>query len=100
MAEQQAQMQVAHVLSDLDPAAALALVSVRASPPTSTTTSTSTSTATTEHPQDPADEQDPDLRRATDLVALHYSVRERCKTGALGRELAEARRMVESALGE
>ncbi len=82
-----------------DPKAALALVSVRASPshpPSKTSTSTATSTAQEDQDQD----QDPDLRRATDLVSLHYAVRERCRTGDLGRELADARARVEKAMSE
>ncbi|KAF1360500.1 hypothetical protein EJ07DRAFT_115264, partial [Lizonia empirigonia] len=82
------------------PTAALALVSARASPPSNTTTSTSTTTTTTNEttPTEDEDEDDADLRRAKDLVRLHYEVREPCKTGELSRGLAEARRDVERAL--
>lgn len=43
------------------------------------------------------EEEDPELKRAKDLVALHYEVREKQKRGELGRGLQEARAMVERA---
>lgn len=47
-----------------------------------------------------ADANDPDLKRAKEIVSLHYEVRERCKSGELSRDLAEARRDVDRAVGE
>jgi len=40
------------------------------------------------------------LRRAKDLVELHYAVKEAHKRGELGRGLMEARRVVEGAVGQ
>lgn len=89
-----------------DPHAALALVSARPDEafPTATATTTSAATPPTT-PAAPAnatqnsDAADADLERANALVALHYDVRARCKTGELGRGLAEARRAVDLAMG-
>jgi hypothetical protein len=61
--------------------------------------SSSTAPSTTAEPDKPAQDDDADLDRAKELVALHYDVRERCKRGELGRGLAEARSAVERALG-
>ncbi|KAF2270605.1 hypothetical protein CC78DRAFT_573898 [Lojkania enalia] len=87
-------MQLAEILSDLtslrvcDPAAALALVSVR---PSSIPKSTSTPTEN--------DDQDPDLKKAKDLVELHYEVKERQRKGELSGALEEARKAVGRAVG-
>ncbi|ORY14994.1 hypothetical protein BCR34DRAFT_478591 [Clohesyomyces aquaticus] len=97
---------LAEILSDLtslrlcDPAAALALVSVRPAKTTSTSTSTANSATTNpEQPQaDKDDKGDPDLQRAKDLVELHYSVKEAHKRGELEKGLAEAREMVTKAV--
>ncbi|KAF1942565.1 hypothetical protein EJ02DRAFT_454079 [Clathrospora elynae] len=91
-------MQLAEILSDLvslrvcDPAAALALVSVRSSS-SSQDASAKPNTTTTD------DEQDPELKRAKDLLKLHYEVKEAHKRGELGRGLEDARRAVERAVG-
>ncbi|KAF1962750.1 hypothetical protein CC80DRAFT_399239 [Byssothecium circinans] len=84
-------MQHAEILSDLkslgicDPSAALALVSAR--PRRDPTTNTS-------HEIRGA-EDDVDLKRAKDLVELHYEVKERHKRRELASGLEEARRAVE-----
>ncbi|KAF2634905.1 hypothetical protein P280DRAFT_437900 [Massarina eburnea CBS 473.64] len=86
-------LRLAEILSDLvslricDPTAALALVSARLD------SSSKPSDAAV-----PVDEQDADLKRAKDLVELHYAVKEANRRGELGRGLAEARRAVESAV--
>ncbi|KAG9201565.1 hypothetical protein G6514_005572 [Epicoccum nigrum] len=113
----QKEMQLAQILSDLaslspgvcDPAAALALVSARPTPPASSTAAAAaagpapgpaTAALPAEHKDEAAaEEQDKDLQRARELVKLHYQVRERCRTGELAQGLAEARREVERALG-
>ena len=92
----------AELTSTQDPAAALALVSARPTSSTSSVPISSTSTATpsTESKDKVAtEEEDVDLKRARELVELHYAVREKCKTGELARGLAEARGDVERALG-
>ncbi|KAF2622705.1 hypothetical protein BU25DRAFT_494798 [Macroventuria anomochaeta] len=107
MAQQQSDMQLAEILSDLvslrpgvcDPAAALALVSARPSASSTAATTTTTTMSSTNPSTAPDDDQDVDLQRAKELVKLHYEVRERCKRGELGRGLAEARRDVERAMG-
>jgi hypothetical protein len=77
-----------------DPAAALALVSARPNPSSATTNpSAATDQKGTE------EEQDTDLKRAKDLVELHYAVKEAHKRGELGKGLLEARRAVEGAVG-
>jgi hypothetical protein len=73
-----------------DPAAALALVSVRSD----STLQTSSSSA----PADAASD-DADLARAKHLVELHYSVKEAHRRGELTRGLFEARAAVERAVG-
>ncbi|KAH7399526.1 hypothetical protein BKA66DRAFT_565597 [Pyrenochaeta sp. MPI-SDFR-AT-0127] len=91
-------MQLAEILSDLvslrvcDPNAALALVSIRSS--TLSHESNAKPTSTT------LDEEDPDLKRAKDLLKLHYGVKEAHKRGELGRGLEDARRAVERAVSE
>ncbi|KAF2442134.1 hypothetical protein P171DRAFT_487390 [Karstenula rhodostoma CBS 690.94] len=86
--------QLAHLLSDLvslrmcDPAAALALVSARA-----------TTTPTTSSELDKKD-ADADITRAKELVSLHYAVKETHRRGELGAGLAEARASVERANGK
>ncbi|XPS70373.1 hypothetical protein M3J09_002594 [Ascochyta lentis] len=103
MAQQQrsTDMQLAEILSDLvslrpgDPAAALSLVSLRASP---ASTDLRTTTHNTDEILQSTNDNDTDLQRARDLVSLHYEVRERCKTGQLSRGLEAARREVERAL--
>jgi hypothetical protein len=55
--------------------------------------------STAAEPDKSAEEDDKDLHRAKELVALHYDVRERYKRGELTRGLAEARGAVERALG-
>ncbi|KAJ4987355.1 hypothetical protein SVAN01_07093 [Stagonosporopsis vannaccii] len=102
-------MQLAQILSDLvslradvcDPAAALALVSARSSPSPSSASQPSLpgNKQGALQEQDTDTDTDADLRRARELVHLHYAVRERCRTGELGRGLAEARRAVEEAMG-
>lgn len=42
---------------------------------------------------------DPDLKRAKDLVELHYSVKEAHREGRLDSGLGEARRAVERVVG-
>ncbi|KAJ4409075.1 hypothetical protein N0V91_002891 [Didymella pomorum] len=99
------EMQLAEILSDLvslrpgvcDPAAALALVSAR--PSSLSTGASSFAPSTAAEPDKSAEEDDKDLHRAKELVALHYDVRERYKRGELTRGLAEARGAVERALG-
>ncbi|KAF2869262.1 hypothetical protein BDV95DRAFT_498602 [Massariosphaeria phaeospora] len=92
-------MQLAEILSDLvslrvcDPAAALALVSAR---PNSTAKPTDPKDKA---PETETDEQDPDLKRAKELVKLHYGVREASKRGELGRGLEEARAAIERVAG-
>ncbi|KAH7124021.1 hypothetical protein B0J11DRAFT_530502 [Dendryphion nanum] len=87
-------MQLAEILSDLvslrvcHPTAALALVSARSSDsptPSSGTTALRTANQT---------EGDEELRRAKELVRLHYEVREAQRRGELGRGLEEAREAV------
>ncbi|EUC37432.1 hypothetical protein COCCADRAFT_22977 [Bipolaris zeicola 26-R-13] len=111
MAEDQASlkentMQLAEILSDIvslrvcDPAAALALVSAR--PDSSPSTTTQDTTAPAEPNTTPTtqqDESDPDLKRAKDLLKLHFEVKEAQKRGELSRGLEEARAMVERAVG-
>lgn len=70
-----------------------------ARPSASGSTSTASTTAASTEPSASSDDQDADLQRAKELVALHYDVRERCKRGELSRGLAEARRDVERAMG-
>ncbi|KAF1840512.1 uncharacterized protein K460DRAFT_411095 [Cucurbitaria berberidis CBS 394.84] len=87
-------MRLAEMLSDLvslracDPSAALALVSARPS--------TSHQDANTTIP---SEEEDVDLKRAKDLLKLHYEVKEAHKRGQLSNGLDEARRAVEKAVG-
>jgi hypothetical protein len=69
-----------------DPKASLALVSARPN-----TTNDPTAAAD--------DDQDADLKRAKDLLKLHYEVKEAHKRGELGRGLEEARRAVGKAVG-
>ncbi|KAF2118453.1 hypothetical protein BDV96DRAFT_643698 [Lophiotrema nucula] len=94
MAHTENTMRVAEILSDLtslrvcDPAAALALVSARPS-------SKSTDAQDTKKPE----EEDADLKRAKDLVQLHYEVKEKQRRGELGSGLGEARRAVDRAVG-
>lgn len=80
-----------------DPVAALALVSAR--PASSSISAPSTGASSTEPDDAATDNSDEDLRRAKELVELHYDVRERCKRGELSSGLAEARSAVERALG-
>ena len=68
-----------------DPAAALALVSAR--PPSS------------KNDSDEKDEEDKDLKRAKDLVELHYEVKEKSRRGESARGLGEARAAVWRAVG-
>ncbi|KAF2799097.1 hypothetical protein K505DRAFT_231790 [Melanomma pulvis-pyrius CBS 109.77] len=103
-------MVLAEILSDLvslrvcDPTAALALVTASPKPKTTTTTTDPS------HVQDQRgggggaqkdddDDDDVDLRRAKELVELHYSVREAHRRGELGRALTEARERVQRAVG-
>ena len=87
-------------------AAALALVSARPTTSNSSTTTSAPSTtasapssSTSTNPTAPAEEDtDPDLRRARDLVQLHRSVRLKCQSGELAREIKEVRRDIEKAL--
>ncbi|KAF1959057.1 hypothetical protein CC80DRAFT_591141 [Byssothecium circinans] len=86
-------LHVAEILSDLvslrvcDPTAALALVSARPNSPLNP-----------HEAPEKADDQDPDLRRAKDLMELHYAVKEAHKKGELGGGLVEARQAVEKAV--
>ena len=83
-----------------DPAAALALVSARPDSSPSTTAQGATAAA---EPNTASmiqqDESDPDLKRAKDLLKLHFEVKEAQKRGELSRGLEEARAMVERAVG-
>ncbi|KAF2001161.1 hypothetical protein P154DRAFT_433462 [Amniculicola lignicola CBS 123094] len=85
-----AHLRLAEILSDLtslrvcDPKAALALVSIR---PNSSAAQAQTD-----------EEQDADIKRAKDVVELHYKVREAHKRGELGRGLEEARSLVQRAI--
>ncbi|RYO33588.1 hypothetical protein AA0113_g4821 [Alternaria arborescens] len=94
-------MQLAEMLSDLvslracDPAAALALVSARSTDLNSISSHDNTAKPNTATD----DEQDPDLKRAKDLLKLHYEVKEAHKRGELGRGLEEARSLVKKAVG-
>ncbi|KAG9188265.1 hypothetical protein G6011_02188 [Alternaria panax] len=96
-------MQLAEILSDLmslrvcDPAAALALVSARDTNPDTTSLDTAAKPTATNSATD--DEQDPELKRAKDLLKLHYEVKEAHKKGELGRGLEEARSLVRKAVG-
>lgn len=45
-------------------------------------------------------EEDKDLKRARDVIELHYEVRERHRRGELGVGLEGARRAVEGAVGK
>ncbi|KAH6878883.1 hypothetical protein BKA58DRAFT_104991 [Alternaria rosae] len=103
-------MQLAEILSDLvslrvcDPAAALALVSAHSNTSTSTSPPSSHDHAanTTTDPGSTTtmdDEQDPELKRAKDLLKFHYEVKEAHKRGELGRGLEEARSLVRKAVG-
>ena len=64
-----------------DPAAALALVSARGAAGDKTAKSD-------------AEEQDPDLKRAKDLIELHYSIKVASENGQLERILRDARAVV------
>ncbi|KAK7191799.1 hypothetical protein DPSP01_007164 [Paraphaeosphaeria sporulosa] len=92
--------QLAHLLSDLvslrltDPAAALALVSAR---PTSSTAAAHPPNTTSTDANDA--NEDTDIARAKELVALHYAVKEAHRRGELAAGLAEARASVERAVG-
>ncbi|KAF2682632.1 hypothetical protein K458DRAFT_390554 [Lentithecium fluviatile CBS 122367] len=94
-------MKLAEILSDLvslrvcDPTAAIALVSVRPNQPVSTSAN---STEKSDRGDGEGQEADADLKRAKDLVELHYAVKEAHKRGELGRGLMEARRAVEAAV--
>ncbi|KAI4651661.1 uncharacterized protein J4E79_009142 [Alternaria viburni] len=104
-------MQLAEILSDLvslrvcDPAAALALVSAHSNTSTSTSPPSSHGTAAKTPITDPTttttvdEEQDPELKRAKDLLRYHYEVKEAHKRGELGRGLEEARSLVRKAVG-
>ncbi|KAF2278138.1 uncharacterized protein EI97DRAFT_356863, partial [Westerdykella ornata] len=89
-------MPLAEILSDLtslrvcDPSAALALVSARATSANESPTQLEAKTGNNEGEE----EEDRDIRRAMELVKLHYEVREAQKRGELGRGLEEARRAV------
>jgi hypothetical protein len=79
------------------PAAALALVTASKPKPAS-----AKPTASTDDPgaRDARDEdEDEDLRRAKELVELHYAVKEGHRRGELGRGLREARESVQRAVG-
>ncbi|KAF2088172.1 hypothetical protein K490DRAFT_64844 [Saccharata proteae CBS 121410] len=113
-------MRVAEVLSDLtslrvcDPSAALALVCVRpsASPTTAATSSTDSgsappTTSVTVGQQGEAkdkgeieEEEDPALRRARDVVTLHYEIKNAQSSGVLADELRRMREDVGRAVGE
>lgn len=71
-----------------DPKAALALVSARPSPPQD-----SNATEVTK------EEQDADLKRAKDLLKLHYEVKVAHQRGELSQGLEEARAAVARAAG-
>ncbi|KAF2253449.1 hypothetical protein BU26DRAFT_418669 [Trematosphaeria pertusa] len=91
-------MHLAEILSDLvslrvcDPAAALALVSARPDPTTS-------ASSKAERDESREEQEDGDLKRAKDLVELHYAVKEAHKRGELGRGLMDARASVDRAVG-
>lgn len=74
-----------------DPAAARALVSASATLPTSAREQSSS--------KDDEQDDDEDLKRAKDLVELHYGVKEASRKGELERGLREAREMVDRAVG-
>ncbi|OCK83854.1 hypothetical protein K432DRAFT_321517 [Lepidopterella palustris CBS 459.81] len=90
-------MQIAEILSDLtslrvcDPSAALALVS--ACPSTSPTGPSITSTSPEQN------EDDVDLKRAKNLVELHYLVKVAHAGGAPDQGILAAREAVRSAVG-
>lgn len=73
-----------------DPAAALALVSARPASSNSNPHAQAT---------EANDDNDNDLKRAKDLLKLHYDVKEAHKRGQLSRGLEEARRDVGRAVG-
>lgn len=90
-------LRLAEILSDLvslrvcDPSAALALVSARANEgPT---------TGRNEKKEVQHVEEDPDIKRAKELVELHYAVKEAHRKGELGAGLEDARASVERAVG-
>ncbi|KAJ4372409.1 hypothetical protein N0V83_004183 [Neocucurbitaria cava] len=85
-------MQLAEILSDLvslrvcDPAAALALVSTRSSSSQDPTNNTKASgTDSRNEKEEEVEEDDVDLKRAKDLLKLHYEVKEAHKRGGLRR---------------
>ncbi|KAF2498888.1 hypothetical protein BU16DRAFT_558927 [Lophium mytilinum] len=90
-------MQIAEILSDLtslrvcDPAAALSLVSVGAD--SSPSRSKADPSATKK------DDDDTDLKRAKDLVELHYTVKMAHGDGEPDQELAQLRGSVRRAVG-
>lgn len=99
---EQPSMRLAEILSDLvslrvcDPAAALALVSAR---PGDVQHSTTTTASTNGDAKEKNDDDDVDIKRAKELVRLHYEVKQAHKKGELSRALEEARGSVERALG-
>ncbi|KAH8732946.1 hypothetical protein GQ44DRAFT_601683 [Phaeosphaeriaceae sp. PMI808] len=96
---EQSTIRLAEILSDLvslrvcHPNAALALVSAQPHPSSQKPESES------KRSDAAMDEQDEDLKRAKDLVKLHYDVREKHKRGELSRGLEEARAAVGRAVG-
>ncbi|KAF2806722.1 uncharacterized protein BDZ99DRAFT_523296 [Mytilinidion resinicola] len=89
-------MQIAEILSDLtslrvcDPAAALSLVSARPHPSPSSLKPITSATKK---------EDDTDLKRAKDLVELHYAVKVAHGDGEPDQELVELRGSVRRAVG-
>ncbi|KAJ4287222.1 hypothetical protein N0V90_012620 [Kalmusia sp. IMI 367209] len=87
-------LQLAQILSDLvslrvcDPAAALALVSARPN-----------ASSSVSNPAEVKEETDVDIKRAKELVELHYTVKEAHRRGELGAGLEEARASVARAVG-
>jgi hypothetical protein len=80
-----------------DPTAALSLVTASKPKAASTKPASSTDDQAAKEPGD--EEEDIDLRRAKELVELHYAVKEGHRRGELGRGLREAREGVARAVG-
>jgi hypothetical protein len=80
-----------------DPTAALSLVTASKPKAASTKPTSATDDQTAKELGD--EEEDIDLRRAKELVELHYAVKEGHRRGDLGRGLREAREGVARAVG-
>ncbi|KAF2459848.1 hypothetical protein BDY21DRAFT_369781 [Lineolata rhizophorae] len=99
-------MRVAEILSDLtslrvcDPSAAFALVSARPSPSRISAAEKQPDFSEQSELTTGAEDDDEDLRRAKDLVELHYKVKVGHADGRLDHELAEMRESVQKAVAK